>query len=183
MIRAVYIRKRKVQSFLRSVDKMSPRDPHKHERMCYSYVFVFASLEFMLESVIRGWTQYHLEKHKNARYRGKKSVENIVNILQQNSNLSLKKNNTINYKKVCDLLGLLAGTTAKDDFKLRIATLPAGANDVISRVERISLFRHHLAHGLYLPEDMSPNITELEADFLFLYSNFIVPIDRVLTRR
>lgn len=184
MIRSVHERKQKVSIILARVNAIKSTSV-KHDQMCFCYVLVYGTLEFMIETIIRGWIQHHLKKHSSiGRYRGKRDVDRMIVALQANAEKNLELNNTIKYDKICGLLERAAGGTCLAKFKALVAaSSDAGANDTISRIERISLTRHRLAHGIELPQGISPNISELENDFEFLYKNLIKNLDQVLPRK
>lgn len=183
MNRLVYSRKRKVSTILERVKNTPASEQFTHEQMCFCYVLVYAALEFMVESTIREWVSHRLKKH-NVAYKGKRSVDEMISILQRNAESNLKNNHTIEYQNMCTLVEKVAGPVNKQSFKDFLAnSSPAGVNDVIARIERISITRHKLAHGVHMPADISPNISELQSDFEFLYANLIGSLDKVLPRR
>lgn len=160
-----------------------PNNAHKHTDMCLSYVIVFAAIEFMAESIIRGWLVHNMRRHNGARYSKKASVERLLNALYANAELNLGSNHTIDYGRICELVSKLAGDGKGAELKRLVdASSPAGASFTIEALRRITTLRHNLAHGSHAPDELSPNLSELKADFNTVYTNLLTNLDNVLRR-
>lgn len=182
MIKTIYNRKRKISNRLKTLNSAHPTS-FSHDQMCFSYVLVYGAIEFMIETIIRGWIKHYVDKHK-FHYQGKKHVDYIIQILQKNAETRLDYNNTVDYDKICKLIEIIAGKEKREEFKnLLKKSSSAGTHKVKTTLEKISQVRHRLAHGIELPEGISPNINELEEDFEFLYANLIKNLDFVFPRK
>ena len=182
MIRTVYLRKLYIDKQL-GVVKAMPNNKLKHDTMCNSYVLVCGSIEYMIESIIRGWLKHNIKKHRY-NYPKKKHVDDVIDTLYNNAEVNLYNNHTIDYDKICSLIKTLAGDQILFTFKANVrAASPAGAEATISALKRISLLRHMLAHGINTTTELSPNISELENDFNTIYKNLVENLDTLLARR
>lgn len=182
MIYAVNLRKRNIDSMLRGVRQLPPTKS-TNDQMCFCYLLVYGSIEFMIESTIRGWINHYLKKHRY-QYNDKAQVDKIIEVLMANAEISLDSNHTINYSKICQLIKKLAGQSKYNQFKQLVqSSSPGGTGEVIASLKRIAQTRHRLAHGIELPSGISPNVYELENDFNIVYTRLVANLDRVLPRR
>lgn len=183
MIKAVYERKRALSFMLTRTKALRPSKLTQNE-MCFCYILVCAGIEFMIETILRDWTQHNRKKHASTRYRGKKHVETLLDIASKNTETEIKSNHTIDYDRVFQLVLAIAGENNRDELKRLVqAASPPGTNQVKIAIDRICLMRHKLAHGTELPSGVSPNLSELENDFNLVYSGLIENLDKVLPRR
>lgn len=180
MHRDVLVRRNRVIKYIQRVRELPIRQ-RSHESMCSCYVYTFGALEYMLETLIRGWIQSRVKQHKSP-YKGKKSVDAVIKALEQLAESNLKANNGIKYSTTCELIEKLAGTQKKDMVKSVVDALPGGSAALGSAIARIETMRHNIAHGALWPDETSPNLDDLENDFLFIYNGLIVAINQALPR-
>ena len=180
MHRSVLRRKQKV---LKYIDNVVNANPLKitNESMCYCYILSFASLEYMIETLIRGWIQSNIRYHKHY-YPGKSKVDNIIMVLNELAEGALKYNNGIDYDKICDLVGKLAGDAKKDAFMLEVKSFSGGAPALKASIDRIKIMRHNVAHGAVWPDETTPNVSELKTDFSHIYDCLIQALNTTLKR-
>lgn len=182
MLRTVYVRKLYIDKHFKIVGLMK-NSKLKHEMMCNSYVLVCGTIEYMIESIIRGWLKHNINKHKHV-YPGKKHVDGVLDTFYNNAELNLYNNHTIDYDRICNLVKSLAGDKIATSLKASVlAASPPGVNMTASALKRVSLLRHLLAHGHNTTLELSPNISELESDFNTIYTDLIENLDKLLARR
>jgi len=182
MVIAVASRKRNVSAFINKVNSM-PAKEVSQELRCMCYILVFAALEFMIETTIKERLQSAAKKHTNSRnYIGKRHVRTLLEGLLENMELDITHNNGIDYGKICTLVGDVAGKSKKDEFKQMVQLPGVGVNDLIESIKRVKIMRHGIAHGLQMPSEVSPNLSELSSDFDLIYVRLISNLDKVLPR-
>lgn len=181
MLRAVLIRKNRVSKIISETASLPPREL-TNDRMCFCYVVAFGALEYMIESLIRGWIQHSIRQHKHL-YPGKPKVDYIISVLNEMAEFNLEHNNGIKFKKICDLVDRLTGSTNRVNLESAVAAYPGGSAALGSAIKRIETTRHNIAHGALLPNEASPNLTELENDFNHIYDCLVKNLDMALPRR
>jgi hypothetical protein len=180
MLRAALTRKNQVTKYIAEVKSLPPKE-HNNEAMCFCYVLAFAAIEFMAESIIRGWVQHNIRKHKYP-YRGKAHVDNVIGVLSDLAELNLRSNHSMDYSRICELLEKLAGTVAKDNFRRSVRRHKGGVRALNVAIDNIKTTRHNVAHGVMMPNDISPNLAQLETDFNHVYACLIENLNRALPR-
>lgn len=180
MQRDALTRKNRTLNYIRDIKNLPIRQ-RSHEQMCSCYVYTFGALEFMLETITRSWIQSNIKKHKIP-YRGKSSVDRVIGSLESLAEYNLEKNHKMDYEAACDLVQKLAGREKRDELKLRVGQAPGGVNSIITAIKRIQTTRHIVAHGKVWPNETSPNLDELESDFILIYEYLIKPMNEVLRR-
>ena len=168
---------------LKHIDEIRSLPPQErsNDRMCSCYVFAFGALEYMVETLIQGWVQSNARKHK-PRYKGKASVNQLLEVLNDYVEKSIIRNNGFDYNKICYLIERLAGQQRHDQFQTSVAAHPGGANALIAAISQITKLRHNVAHGKFWPDEVSPNLDELETAFLSVYDVLIVGLNDTLPR-
>jgi hypothetical protein len=175
-------RKKEIVKFLTLIESYSSSGLFKHEMMTYAYVLVCGSIEFMTESILEEWLKKTIQRHDNSqKYRGKKYIQDFLSVQLSDKNDQIESFTSTKLSKIKELIGHIAGDSSKNKFNslLSPASLQQDAN---ARLDRISRFRHELAHGQKLPQDTQPNVTELKEDFLFVYKHIILNIKNSLPR-
>jgi hypothetical protein len=180
MHRAVIKRKNRVLKHINTIRSLKPAE-QTNESMCGCYVLAFGALEYMIETLIRGWIQSNVRKHKHP-YRGKSQVDIVIAVLGDLAEQNLKHNNGISYSKICELVEKLSGAGNKQIFKRNIETFPGGVQALQTAIARIETTRHNVAHGALWPDEISPNLNDLEQDFMHVYSCLVVTLNTVLPR-
>lgn len=179
MHRTVIKRKNRILSHIKDVRSLSPTE-RSNESMCGCYILAFGAIEFMIETLIRGWIRSNTRKHKHP-YKGKSDVDNVIKVLEDLAETNIKGNHAIKYSKICELVEKLAGSAKKDIFKNKIDSA-GGATTLVAAIDRIELTRHQVAHGNLWPNEISPNLDELENDFLYIYGSLISALNETLPR-
>lgn len=183
---AVVERKIEVLKILRTIEKYPATSAFKHEMMTYAYILVCASIEFMIENIVREWLNKSIKHHDNSSaYRGKKYVEyylttNSIGLLSGIDKFSSTKLENIRW-----LIGNIAGDASKTKFNILFNQANQSLilqPDLNARLDRIRGIRHALAHGSKLPNDIQPNMSELKEDFLFVYKHIIQNVSNCLPR-
>lgn len=180
MHRAVVKRKNRVIKHIQSTQALRPTE-QTNESMCGCYVLAFGALEYMIETLIRGWIQSNTRMHKHS-YRGKARVDYLIKVLSDLAESNIRYNNGINYSNICKLVEKLAGTNNKDKFKASIDQYSGGSAALIAAILRIETTRHNVAHGAFWPDEISPNLNDLEQDFMYIYSSLIETLNSTLPR-
>jgi len=178
-------RKKYVLTLLKNVENHRSTDAFKQEMMSLSYVVVCGAIEFMTERILYDWLNRTIKHHKYSRYRGRKYVQNYLEIQSQTGERSIDSYHSTKLSEIKGLIGKIAGQLAKDKFieLLENAQNTSSINpDINARLERINRTRHELAHGSKTPDEIQPNISELREDFLFIYEHLIKNVKKCLPK-
>ena len=181
MLRAVLTRRNKVSRLLVDTQSLPPHQ-QTNDRMCFCYIIVFASVEYMIESLIRGWINHNVRKHKYP-YPQKPRVDYIISVLNDLAEFNLERNNGIRYGRICELIQKLAGPTSKTSFKASVDAFPGGSGALDTAIKRVETTRHRIAHGQLLPDEVSPNLAELQKDFDHIYACLVENLNAALPRK
>lgn len=100
--------------------------------MCLCYILAFGALEYMIESLIRGWVQSNVRKHRHP-YPGKIKVDLIIGVLNDLAEFNLKHNNAIRYDRICPLIERLTGASNKARFTTGVSSFAGGGCLVSTR--------------------------------------------------
>ena len=181
MLRAVLVRKNRVSKIILGVRSLPPRE-QTNESMCFCYILAFGAIEYMLESLIKGWIQHSIRHHRHP-YPGKPKVDYVITVLNDMAEFNLEHNNGIKFGKICDLVDRLTGSTRRTSLESGVDAYPGGRAALGAAIKRIETTRHNVAHGQLLPAEVSPNLAELENDFNHIYNCLVTNLDAALPRR
>lgn len=178
-------RKKYVLTLLKSVENHPSTGVFKQEMMALSYVVVCGAIEFMIEYILYDWLNRTLKHHRDSRYRGKKYIQNFLDVRSQEGEKRITKFHSTNLDRIKDLIEEIAGKQAKGKFSQlfqNAQNVYSISPDINARLDRINRTRHELAHGSKIPDDIQPNISELREDFIFIYEHLIKNVKTCLPK-
>lgn len=182
VVGAIEDRRRKIRALLSSIKRRPPTTQFHHEMMTYAYVLTYATIEFMIETMIRDWYTAARQKHTSAQYIGRKSVERLLDHGMAAIDGRLCDFNSPGYSQICRLVETIFGKSVETRFKSRVAASTTNTQDLVARLERIKMVRGALYHGTSFTSDIRPNIHELSDDFDFIYKHLIINVRKVIPR-
>ncbi|MBI4994728.1 hypothetical protein HZC21_03740 [Candidatus Peregrinibacteria bacterium] len=178
-------RKKYIIRLLREIEKCPATLKYRQEMMVFSYVLVCGAIEFMTENILQNWLAKTIKHHTSSKYRGKKYVQNFIEIQTQAREKNIENFTSTKLSEIKKLVGNIVGEKTKEKFNSLLDASQQSTviePDIAARLERINRTRHDLAHGKKIPNDIQPNISELKEDFIFVYNHIIGNIIKCLPK-